>query len=80
MKWVAGAWRSGAPATRGNGLMRDLTDKPTSARYVVILFAVTLAVVTYMQRHAIGLAAHDIQEDLGLDKLQMGLAVLLVVS
>jgi sugar phosphate permease len=50
-----------------------MNNKPTSARYVVILFAVTLAVVTYMQRHAISQAAPAIQADLGLTKLQMGL-------
>ena len=54
--------------------MKDLIDKPTSARYVVILFAAALAVVTYLQRHAIALAAPAIQEDLGLDMVQMGLA------
>ena len=54
--------------------MIDSTDKPTSARYVVILLAVGLAVVTYLQRHAIALAAPAIQEDLGLSIVQMGLA------
>jgi len=53
--------------------MKHTNSKPTSARYVVILFAVTLAVVTYMQRHAISQAAPAIQADLGLTKLQMGL-------
>ncbi len=55
--------------------MKHPTHKPTSARYVVILFAVGLAVVTYLQRHAIAFAIPDIQRDLGLNKLQMGLAI-----
>ena len=55
--------------------MKHPTDKPTSARYVVILFAVTLGVITYLQRHAIAVAIPAIREDLGLDKLQMGLAL-----
>jgi len=54
--------------------MKNSIDKPTSARYVVILFAVALAVITYLQRHAIALAAPVIQEDLGLNMVQMGLA------
>ena len=55
--------------------MKHTTNKPTSARYVVMLFAVGLAVITYMQRHAISVAVPTIQEDLGLNKLQMGLAL-----
>jgi len=53
--------------------MEHSNHQATRARYVVILFAVTLAVVTYMQRHAISLAAPAIQGDLGLSKLEMGL-------
>ena len=54
-------------------MMEHSNNRATSARYVVILFAVALAVVTYMQRHAIAQAAPAIQEDLGLTKIQMGL-------
>jgi len=53
--------------------MNGSNNQATSARYVVILFAVTLAVITYMQRHAISQAAPAIREDLGLSKLEMGL-------
>lgn len=53
--------------------MEHSNNRATSARYVVILFAVALAVVTYMQRHAIAQAAPAIQGELGLTKIQMGL-------
>lgn len=53
--------------------MKCTNNKPTSARYVVILFAVTLAVVSYMQRNVISQAESTIRADFGLTKLQMGL-------
>ena len=40
---------------------------------MVVFFAVTLAIVTYLQRHVIAQAAPTIQKDLGLTKFQMGL-------
>jgi sugar phosphate permease len=43
-------------------------------RHSVILFAAALAVITYLQRVAISQAAPTMQADLGLNKLQMGLA------
>src|SRR5438034_2822620 len=46
--------------------------RPSHARYWVIVFAVTLAVITYIDRVCISKAAPDIQRDLGLDKKQMG--------
>ena len=46
---------------------------PTRVRYWVIVFAVTLAVVTYIDRVAISFAAPFIMRDLGLDSAQMGL-------
>ena len=45
---------------------------PTRVRYWVIVFAVTLAVVTYIDRVSIGFAAPFISKDLGLDSRQMG--------
>ncbi len=45
---------------------------PTRARQWVIFFAVTLAVVTYVDRACIWQTAPDIQRDLGFDKEQMG--------
>ncbi len=48
--------------------------KPTNARQWVIFCAVTLAVITYFDRVSISQAAPLITEDLGLTKVQMGLA------
>ena len=59
----AGAWR----------IMRNPRDQATRAHRVVILFACTLAIITYVQRVAISQAAPLMQEDLGLTKVQMGL-------
>src|SRR5215471_14357352 len=46
--------------------------RPTRVRYWVIVFAVTLAVITYIDRVCISNAAIFIQDDLHLDKVQMG--------
>ena len=48
--------------------------QPTRVRYWVIVFAVTLAVVTYIDRVSISFAAPDIQRDLSLSKVEMGWA------
>ena len=48
--------------------------KPTHARNWVIVFAITLAIITYIDRVCISQAAPDISRDLGLSKKQMGLA------
>src|SRR6266403_6190594 len=47
---------------------------PSHARYWVIVFAVTLAVITYIDRVCISKAAPLIQRDLILTKQQMGYA------
>jgi len=47
-------------------------EKPTKVRYWVVVFAVTLAIITYIDRAALGLAAPGITKDLGLTKAQMG--------
>ncbi|MGO9239833.1 MAG: MFS transporter [Bryobacteraceae bacterium] len=47
-------------------------DKPTHARYHVVVFAVTLAVLSYIDRVSISKAAPFISRDLGLSKSQMG--------
>ncbi len=47
-------------------------QKPTRVRYWVIVFAVTLAVITYIDRVCISQAAPLMSRDLGLDKVQMG--------
>jgi MFS transporter, ACS family, glucarate transporter len=46
---------------------------PTRARYGVVLFAVTLAILSYIDRVAISQAAGPISRDLGLSKSGMGL-------
>ena len=43
----------------------------TRARYVVIVFLVTLAMVTYLDRACIGVMAPKIAEEFGLDEAQM---------
>ncbi len=47
-------------------------ERPTRVRYWVIVFAVSLAVVTYIDRVSISRAAPDIMKDIGLDSAQMG--------
>lgn len=48
--------------------------RPSGARHWILLFAATLAVITYVDRVCISQAAGDIQRDLGLTKVQMGWA------
>jgi MFS family permease len=48
-----------------------LAHQPTRARHWVIVFAVTLAIITYIDRVCISQAAGDIQRDLGFTKEQM---------
>jgi len=50
----------------------DLQQAPSRARQTVLLFAVTLAVITYVDRVCISQAAPQMQQDLGLTKQQMG--------
>jgi MFS family permease len=51
-----------------------LAERPTRVRYWVIVFAVTLAAVTYVDRVAISFAAPSIRRELGLTAVQMGWA------
>src|SRR3977135_3028619 len=48
------------------------TQHPTAVRHLVIVFAVALAVVTYIDRVCISQAAPLITRDLGFSKDQMG--------
>src|SRR3954470_9376544 len=52
----------------------DVHQFPTRARYVTIAFAMTLAIVTYIDRVCISQAAPLITNDLGLSKVQMAWA------
>jgi ACS family glucarate transporter-like MFS transporter len=47
-------------------------EKPTRARYWMVVFAVTLAILSYIDRVCISQAAPVISQDLGLSKTQMG--------
>ena len=47
---------------------------PSNTRRVVLFFAVTLAIITYVDRVCISQAAPAMQEELGLTKIQMGYA------
>ena len=49
-------------------------ERPTRVRYWVIVFAVTLAIITYIDRVAMSFAATDIRRDLHLTPVQMGWA------
>jgi MFS family permease len=49
-------------------------QRPTHVRYWVVVFAVALAVVTYIDRVCISFAAPAIRADLHLSKVQMGYA------
>ncbi len=48
---------------------------PSRARHVTVLFCVVLALITYIDRVAIGQAAPVITEELGLTRIQMGWAL-----
>jgi len=52
-----------------------MTATPTKARYVVTAFAVTLAVITYIDRVGISVAAPLIREELSLSPIQIGWAL-----
>jgi MFS family permease len=49
-----------------------VTERPTRVRYWVIVFAVTLAVITYIDRVCISFAAPAIRQELGLTAKQLG--------
>ena len=54
--------------------MSDPKAAPTRARSIVLFFAVSLAVITYVDRVCISQAAPQMQKELGLTKEQMGWA------
>ncbi len=53
---------------------QSVVERPTRVRYWVIVFAVTLAVITYIDRVSLSFAKLDIARDLGLSSDQMGWA------
>ncbi len=50
----------------------DLSQRPTRTRYWVILFSVTLAVLAYIDRACMSMAAPFIRKDLGFSAVEMG--------
>jgi MFS family permease len=50
------------------------TEHSSNARRIVLWFAITLAIITYVDRVCISQAAPKMQEELGLTKVQMGYA------
>ena len=50
-----------------------VTARPTRVRYWVIVFAVALAVITYIDRVSLSVAEKSIRGDLGLTHEQMGI-------
>jgi MFS family permease len=58
-------------ATTAREEMR-ISEKPTTVRYWVIFFAVTLSIVTYIDRVALSLSRKQVAADLHLTDVQMG--------
>ena len=54
------------------GDVHAVATPPTRARYWLVVFAVTLAVIQYIDRVCISQAAPQVSADLGLSKQQMG--------
>src|ERR1700722_2793342 len=52
----------------------NLVGRPSRVRYWVIFFAVTLSVITYIDRVALSLSRAHVARDLHLNDKQMGLA------
>ena len=50
------------------------TTQPSRTRYGVVLFAVIVSVITYIDRVSISQAAPSITKELGLTKIQMSFA------
>ncbi len=62
---------STAPGAKAAALKPSF-QKPTTVRYWVVVFAVILAIITYIDRVALSQAAPQISKDLNLTKDQMG--------
>ena len=48
--------------------------RPTRARDIAVIYTLVLAIITYVDRVCISMAAPSIQRDLGLTPIQMGWA------
>lgn len=51
---------------------RERSDRPSRARYVVLLFLCLLSMVLYLDRVCIGIAGKEIRHELSIDKFQWG--------
>src|SRR5688572_668907 len=72
---IAGARRSGVTKTvrSRSGEMTDvLTEKPTRARYLVMLMLFVSVVVTFMDRSNLSITAPAMRTELGIDTVHMG--------
>ncbi|MDP9322358.1 MAG: MFS transporter [Acidobacteriota bacterium] len=63
-----------ATSSAASRVPQGASTAPTRARYVTVVFAMTLAVIMYIDRVCISQAAPLISKDLGLTKIQMGWA------
>lgn len=52
----------------------NMSARPTRARQVAVAYTIVLAIITYIDRVCISMAAPAIQKDLGLTAIQMGWA------
>ena len=60
------------PAANAAASLRVPDSRPTRARHVVMVFIVSLAIITYIDRVCISQAADNIRHDLGFNEKQMG--------
>lgn len=60
------------PQPASKNIPVNIRQKPTNARYIVVLFAVTLAILSYIDRVCMSQASPRIVAELGLTKTQMG--------
>src|SRR5947209_15571405 len=60
------------PQPASKNIPVNIRQKPTNARYIVVAFAVTLAILSYIDRVCMSQAAPSITAELGLNKNQMG--------
>ena len=67
-RWCAGLSIRGASCSL-------VPERPTHVRYWVIVFAVTLSIITYIDRVAISVVTPFIQNDLAISDKQMGLCL-----
>ncbi|MDZ4802440.1 MAG: MFS transporter [Bryobacteraceae bacterium] len=61
------------PTPAPGSIPAALNQTPTRARYWVVVFAITLAILSYIDRVCISQAAEHIKRDLGLTQTQIGM-------